>query len=99
MVIIGAGINHWYHQDMTYRGVINLLVMCGTNDAYRLPTVQQFQDQAAILREKIRAIGARPVFWDCSVCDKNYVDGDRLIPSRVLAIGTDYNGPAPYPTA
>ncbi|MEB3098334.1 hypothetical protein VCS63_21000 [Achromobacter sp. D10] len=77
----------------------NVLVMCGTNDAYRLPTVQQFQDQAAILREKIRAIGARPVFWDCSVCDKNYVDGDRLIPSRVLAIGTDYNGPAPYPTA
>jgi nitrate reductase alpha subunit len=30
MVIIGAGINHWYHQDMTYRGVINLLMMCGT---------------------------------------------------------------------
>ena len=30
MVIIGAGMNHWYHQDMTYRGVINLLMMCGT---------------------------------------------------------------------
>ncbi len=29
MVIIGAGTNHWYHMDMTYRGVINLLVMCG----------------------------------------------------------------------
>jgi nitrate reductase alpha subunit len=30
MVIMGAGINHWYHQDMTYRSIINLLMMCGT---------------------------------------------------------------------
>ena len=30
MVIIGAGVNHWYHQDMTYRSVINFLMMCGT---------------------------------------------------------------------
>lgn len=29
MVIIGAGMNHWYHMDMNYRAVINLLVMCG----------------------------------------------------------------------
>ena len=29
MVIIGAGVNHWYHMDMTSRGVINLLMMCG----------------------------------------------------------------------
>ncbi|MEE3623968.1 nitrate reductase subunit alpha [Nitrospirillum sp. BR 11752] len=29
MIIIGAGINHWYHMDMAYRGVINLLVFCG----------------------------------------------------------------------
>ncbi|AKI00176.1 respiratory nitrate reductase, alpha subunit [Hoeflea sp. IMCC20628] len=29
MVIIGAGTNHWYHMDMNYRGVINMLVMCG----------------------------------------------------------------------
>ena len=29
MVIIGAGLNHWYHTDMAYRGVINLLMMCG----------------------------------------------------------------------
>jgi len=29
MVIVGAGINHWYHMDMTYRGIINLLMMCG----------------------------------------------------------------------
>ncbi|MDH5527711.1 MAG: nitrate reductase subunit alpha [Nitrospirota bacterium] len=29
MVILGAAINHWYHMDMTYRGIINLLVMCG----------------------------------------------------------------------
>jgi nitrate reductase alpha subunit len=29
MVILGAGLNHWYHMDMTYRGIINLLVFCG----------------------------------------------------------------------
>ena len=29
MVILGAGINHWYHMDMAYRGIINMLVMCG----------------------------------------------------------------------
>ena len=29
MVILGAGVNHWYHMDMTYRGIINLLVFCG----------------------------------------------------------------------
>ncbi len=30
MVIIGAAMNHWYHCDMNYRGVINMLVMCGS---------------------------------------------------------------------
>ena len=29
MVIIGAAMNHWYHSDMNYRGVINMLLMCG----------------------------------------------------------------------
>ena len=29
MVIIGAAMNHWYHSDMNYRGVINLLMLCG----------------------------------------------------------------------
>jgi len=29
MIIIGAGMNHWYHMDMSYRGVINMLMMCG----------------------------------------------------------------------
>ncbi|MCB1414324.1 MAG: nitrate reductase subunit alpha [Xanthobacteraceae bacterium] len=29
MVIVGAGLNHWYHMDMNYRGIINMLVMCG----------------------------------------------------------------------
>ena len=29
MVILGAGLNHWYHMDMIYRGIINMLVMCG----------------------------------------------------------------------
>ncbi len=29
MVILGAGLNHWYHMDMNYRGIMNMLIMCG----------------------------------------------------------------------
>ncbi|MEZ2307667.1 nitrate reductase subunit alpha [Paraburkholderia sp. RCC_158] len=29
MVIIGAAMNHWYHSDMNYRGVIIILMLCG----------------------------------------------------------------------
>ncbi|MFO7857739.1 MAG: nitrate reductase subunit alpha [Ectothiorhodospiraceae bacterium] len=29
MVILGAGLNHWYHMDMSYRAIINMLVFCG----------------------------------------------------------------------
>lgn len=29
MIIIGAGVNHWYHMDMNYRGAINMLMLCG----------------------------------------------------------------------
>ncbi|HNM23640.1 MAG TPA: molybdopterin-dependent oxidoreductase, partial [Rhodocyclaceae bacterium] len=29
MVIMGAAINHWYHNDLAYRSIMNLLHMCG----------------------------------------------------------------------
>ncbi|HJQ58055.1 MAG TPA: nitrate reductase subunit alpha [Vineibacter sp.] len=29
MVILGAAVNHWYHADMNYRAILNMLVMCG----------------------------------------------------------------------
>ncbi len=29
MVILGAGLNHWYHMDMHYRAIINMLMLCG----------------------------------------------------------------------
>ncbi|MDE2295433.1 MAG: nitrate reductase subunit alpha [Gammaproteobacteria bacterium] len=29
MIIVGAGLNHWYHMDMHYRGIINMLMLCG----------------------------------------------------------------------
>ena len=29
MIIVGAALNHWYHMDMNYRSIINMLVMCG----------------------------------------------------------------------
>ena len=29
MIIVGAAMNHWFHMDMNYRGIINMLVMCG----------------------------------------------------------------------
>ncbi len=30
MIIVGSGINHWFHQDVTYRAMINMLMLCGT---------------------------------------------------------------------
>ena len=30
MVIIGSGMNHWFHQDVAYRAIINMLMLCGT---------------------------------------------------------------------
>ena len=30
MIIIGAGVNQWYHTDMPYRSAIHLLILCGT---------------------------------------------------------------------
>jgi len=29
MIIVGAAMNHWYHMDMNYRSLINMLMMCG----------------------------------------------------------------------
>lgn len=29
MIIVGAGLNHWFHMDMNYRGIINMLIFCG----------------------------------------------------------------------
>ncbi|PJE79357.1 Respiratory nitrate reductase 1 alpha chain [invertebrate metagenome] len=29
MIIVGAGINHWFHTDSTYRALINMLIFCG----------------------------------------------------------------------
>jgi nitrate reductase alpha subunit len=29
MIIMGAGINHWYHSDVIYRAVLNLVLMVG----------------------------------------------------------------------
>ncbi|WP_341937469.1 nitrate reductase subunit alpha [Marinimicrobium sp. C2-29] len=29
MIIVGAGMNHWFNMDMNYRGLINMLMMCG----------------------------------------------------------------------
>ncbi|QKJ88162.1 nitrate reductase subunit alpha [Paramixta manurensis] len=29
MIIVGAGMNHWFHMDMNYRGLINMLIFCG----------------------------------------------------------------------
>ena len=29
MIIIGCGVNQWYHTDMIYRSAINMLIFCG----------------------------------------------------------------------
>ena len=30
MIIMGAGINHWFNSDVTYRAIMTLLLACGT---------------------------------------------------------------------
>ena len=30
MIIMGAGINHWYHSDMVYRAILNLVLLTGS---------------------------------------------------------------------
>lgn len=30
MIIMGAGINHWFHADMTYRTILNLVLLTGS---------------------------------------------------------------------
>lgn len=29
MIIVGAAMNHWYHMDMNYRALMNMLIFCG----------------------------------------------------------------------
>jgi nitrate reductase alpha subunit len=29
MIFLGAGTNHWYHNDMTYRAILSLTTLCG----------------------------------------------------------------------
>ena len=29
MIIMGAGINHWFNSDTIYRSIINLILLCG----------------------------------------------------------------------
>ena len=29
MIIMGAGINHWFNSDTIYRAVLNLVLLCG----------------------------------------------------------------------
>ncbi len=29
MIVMGAGTNHWYHSDVIYRAMLNLLMLCG----------------------------------------------------------------------
>ncbi len=29
MIVIGAGVNHWYHADETYRAMLSLVLLCG----------------------------------------------------------------------
>ncbi len=30
MIIMGAGTNHWFHSDQTYRTFLTLTTLCGT---------------------------------------------------------------------
>ena len=52
MVIIGAAMNHWYHQDMNYRAVINMTILCAAASAFRAAAGRTTSDR--------RSCGRRP---------------------------------------
>ncbi len=65
MIIIGAAMNHWFHADMIYRGVINLPVMCGCigqsgGGWAHYVGQEKLRPQPAGLRSPSRWIGAAP---------------------------------------
>ena len=61
MVIIGAAMNHWYHSDMNYRGVINMLMMCGCvgQERRRLGALRRSGKAAAANRLDCARVRAR----------------------------------------
>lgn len=72
-----------------------VFVMAGTNDVYQTYTAKKYETDALVLKSRIKGIGARSLFWNCSVCYKDYSGGDRLTGSRQLAIQVDYGDQAP----
>ncbi|MEM3353139.1 MAG: nitrate reductase subunit alpha [Saccharolobus sp.] len=30
LILVGAGVNHWFHSDLIYRAIITVLLLCGT---------------------------------------------------------------------
>lgn len=67
-----------------------VFVMAGTNDAYQMYSAKKLETDALVLKSRIKGIGARSVFWNSSVCNKDYSGGDRLTGSRQYAIQIDY---------
>ncbi len=101
--IIQSGVGGNNMQDLLARFETDVIpnkpdwvfVMCGTNDVYQGTLAKAFETDALVLKSRIKSIGARPVFWNCSVCYKDYVGGDRLSESRRFAIQVDYGEQAP----
>lgn len=79
-----------FERDVSAQSPDYVWVMCGTNDVYQMWEPTYFQSLIVELRDKIRAIGAQPIFWNASVCNRTYRYGDRLAPSRRFAIEVDY---------
>lgn len=66
-------------------------VMCGTNDVSQSIPLNTFGYNIGLLKSRIAALGARSIFFDCSVGSTAHsTRGDLLTNSRNFALGTDY---------
>jgi len=67
-------------------------VMCGTNDIYAGITAAAFEAELNTLKTNFAAIGAQPIFFNCSVGSAFYpiAPGEQLTNSRRYAIRVNY---------
>lgn len=68
-------------------------VMCGTNDIYAGTTASAFEAELNTLKTNLAAIGAQPIFFNCSVGSAFYpvAPGEQLTNSRRYAIRVNYH--------
>ncbi len=73
MIILGAGVNHWYHMDMNYRGMINLLVFCGCVGQSGGGWSHYVGQGETAPADRLAAAGVRPGLESSAAADEQYL--------------------------